>query len=179
MTDAELAAIEKMLNESTGVEYVRPGTYFPGADIDMRALIAEVRRLREELMDRRVTRKELEETNIEPNLRQMISRNLDIADLYKQALGTIVELQACIEDWRSRSLEWCAQCEDERSKLLEQVKRAEATKEDYARHLARKAFLDGADWLEHRLRGEQLSAYYTRKAWDEACKRWGEEERNG
>jgi len=66
-----------------------------------------------------------------------------------------------------------------RDRLQKQIDTAVVAQEDYARRCSRDAFLDGANWLEHRLRDKPLSAYYTRMAWEEACKRWGEEGRDG
>jgi len=65
-----------------------------------------------------------------------------------------------------------------RDRLQKQIDTAVVAQEDYARRCSRDAFLDGANWLEHRLRDKPLSAYYTRMAWEEACKRWGEEGRD-
>lgn len=62
--------------------------------------------------------------------------------------------------------------------LEQQIDSAAVAQEDYARRCSRDAFLDGANWLEHRLRDKPLSAYYTRMAWEEACKRWAEERRD-
>ncbi len=182
------------------------------------------------------------EMSIEEKLRQMISWSNDLTDLYKQALGTIVEQRACIEDWQRRSLEWCKRCEKagcagietdsvtndlpwinklrraaasspygyynvtveqanalssevrqaigelreelaqtryHRDKLEAQIEAAKVANEDYARHVARDAFLDGANWLEHWLRDKPLGALLTRRAQDEAAKRWPDGERNG
>jgi hypothetical protein len=65
-----------------------------------------------------------------------------------------------------------------RKELNNALRDRREAQEDYARRCSRDAFLDGANWLEHRLRDKPLSAYYTRMAWEEACKRWGEEGRD-
>lgn len=115
------------------------------------------------------------ESSIEEKLRQMISQSIEAADLYKAALGTIVEQRCCIEDWQRRSMEWCKQCD----KAQQACESDGETDEKFEGRVCRDAFLDGANWLEHRLRDKPLSAYYTRLAWEEACKRWGEEGRDG
>ena len=130
---------------------------------------------------------------IESALRDLISDNLRLTDTYKMALGTIVEQRACIEDWQRRSQQWCSKCDKAREleacetsrreltlRLVDARSEASKAKSDMAemRGELRDAFLDGANWLEHRLRDKPLSAYYTRMAWEEACKRWGEEGRD-
>lgn len=65
-----------------------------------------------------------------------------------------------------------------RKELNNALRDRREAQEDYARRCSRDAFLDGANWLEHRLRDKPLSAYYTHMAWEEACKRWGEERRD-
>ncbi len=115
------------------------------------------------------------ESSIEEKLRQMISQSIEAADLYKAALGTIVEQRCCIEDWQRRSMEWCKQCD----KAQQACESDGETDEEFERRVCRDAFLDGANWLEHWLRDKPLGALLTRRAQDEAEKRWPEVERNG
>jgi len=116
------------------------------------------------------------------NLRRLMQEARDISEIYQEALGTIIGLEAHVKtlqesrDQLERRLaaqtQYCAN-------LQKQIDSAVVAQEDYARRCSRDAFLDGANWLEHRLRDKPLSAYYTRLAWEEACKRWGEEGRDG
>jgi len=115
------------------------------------------------------------ESGIEARLRQMIYAGNDLTDLYKQALGTIVEQRARIEDWQRRSAEWCRRCE--RPQLA--ASPGGETDEEFERRVCRDAFLDGANWLERRLRDGPLGALLTRRAQEEAAKRWPEGEHNG
>ena len=115
------------------------------------------------------------ESSIEEKLRQMISQSIEAADLYKAALGTIVEQRCCIEDWQRRSMEWCKQCD----KAQQACESDGETDEKFEGRVCRDAFLDGANWLEHWLRDKPLGALLTRRVQDEAAKRWPDGERNG
>ena len=137
------------------------------------------------------------EFTIDARLRKLITEQNVLTDTYKTALGTIVEQRSCIEDWQRRSREWCSKCdkanaltECERNcqelivRLVDQ--RAETAKakaeqacesggetdEEFEKRVCRDAFLDGANWLEHWLRDKPLGALLTRRAQDEAAKRW-------
>lgn len=59
--------------------------------------------------------------SIDVKLRHMISRSENIADLYKEALGTIVELRSCVENWQRRSREWCQRCDKNSAETYDSV----------------------------------------------------------
>ncbi len=116
------------------------------------------------------------------NLRRLMQKAHDISDIYQEALGTIIGLEVhvkTLQESRDQLERQLADVRDYRDRLQKQIDTAVVAQEDYARRCSRDAFLDGANWLEHRLRDKPLSAYYTHMAWEEACKRWGGEGRDG
>lgn len=120
-------------------------------------------------------------TDAKENLRRLMQRAHDISDVYQEALGTIIGLEAhvkTLQEIRDQLERQLVDVRQHRDRLEQQIDSAVVAQEDYARRCSRDAFLDGANWLEHRLRDKPLSAYYTRMAWEEACKRWGEEGRD-
>lgn len=105
---------------------------------------------------------------VENHLRRLAKRSLDMADVYKAVLGTIAELRAELAETQERLRGALAETEQ----LRKELEAMNIASENRLRHATRDAFLEGANWLERRLRDKPLSAYYTRMAWEEACKRW-------
>lgn len=94
---------------------------------------------------------------IESALRDLISDNLRLTDIYKTALGTIVEQRSCIEDWQRRSQQWCGKCDKARELEACEASRRELTLRLVdARSVASKAKSDLAE-----LRGELREQFDT------------------
>jgi hypothetical protein len=120
--------------------------------------------------------------SIEDDLLYGKCKGLDLFNLCDAARGTITEMRAELKSLYvkyHKAIDEIQSLREHCDRLEKQIDSAVVAQEDYARQCSRDAFLDGANWLEYRLRDKPLSAYYTRMAWEEACRRWGEEGRDG